>query len=375
MTTLTRRDALLAVTAGVAGLPAVGMAAAPASRAGKGTFRAYQIGEQKGIESLTLVQRPDPAPGPGQVLVSVKAAALNNRDLSILAGKFLGPKPPERVPVADGAGEVVAVGDGVTRVKVGDRVVAVPFTTWMDGLYDPSMFGADIGHGLDGWLAEKIVLPANALVKLADEMSYEDAAALTAVGITSWSLLHNFGNVQPGDLVLTLGTGGVSMMVLQLAKMAGARVAITSSSDAKLETARKLGADITVNYRTHPDWEKQVVAQSGGRGADIVIETVGMATLNQSISACAPNARIGYIGSLGGNVTAAPNFGQVIARNITIKGSTSGSRRMLEQLHRAVIQHGTRPIIDKTFTFDKARDAFAYLAKGEHMGKIVIRVS
>lgn len=365
---------MLAVTAGMAGLPAFATAATR-SRANQGTYRAYQIGAQKGIESLTLVQRPTPTPGPGQVLIQVRTAALNNRDLSILSGQFLGPKPPERVPVADGAGEVIAVGEGVTRVKVGDRVAAVPFTTWTDGAYDPSMFGADIGHGLDGWLAERILLPANALVTLPEQLSYEDAAALTAVGITSWSLLHNFGNVQPGDLVLTLGTGGVSMMVLQLAKMAGARVAITSSSDAKLEVARRLGADITINYRTHPDWEKQVLALSGGRGADIVIETVGMATLNQSIGACAPNARIGYIGSLGGPGTTVPNFGQVIARNITIKGSTSGSRRMLEQLHRAVVQHGTRPVIDRTFSFDEAPAAFAYLAKAEHMGKILIRVS
>lgn len=373
MTTLTRRDALLAVSAGMAALPVAGLAASPSTRASKGTYRAYQIGEQKGVESLTLTRRPDPIAGPGQVVVRTHAAALNNRDMSILAGKFLGPKPPERVPVADGAGEVIAIGEGVTRVKVGDRVTAAPFTTWVDGAYDPSMFGADIGHGLDGWLAEKIVLPAGALVKLPERISYEDAAAMTAVGITTWSILHAFGNVQPGDVVLTLGTGGVSMMALLLTKMAGARLAITSSSDQKLAIAKQMGADITVNYRTHPDWEKQILAQTGGRGADIIVETVGMATLNQSIAAAAPNARIGYIGSLGGTAGATLNPGLVIAKNLIIKGSTSGSRRMLEQLHRAVDQHGTRPMIDKVFSFDDAASAFTYLSKGEHMGKVVIR--
>lgn len=374
MSKVTRRDAIKAVSAGVAGLPMVSMAASTRlPRASRGEIRAYQIGDQKGLDSLTLTRRPEPIPGPGQVVVKVRAAALNHRDLSILYGRYLGAKPPERIPLADGAGDVVAVGDGVTRVKVGDRVTAVPFTSWADGDFDPSVFAADLGSGHDGWLTEKALLPEAALVKLPDRLGYEDAAALSAVGVTAWSILHGFAAVKPGEVVLTLGTGGLSIMTLQLAKLAGARVAITSSSDEKLAKARELGADITVNYRTHPNWGEKILEATGGRGADVVVETVGASTLDQTFKACAPNARIGFVGSLGGGATTPPNFGPVIAKNLVIKGLTSGTRRTLEQLHRAVEVSGLRPLIDKVFSFEDARAAYAYLEKGQHMGKIVIR--
>lgn len=358
----------------MASLPMVGMAAATQlPRGARGEIRAYEIGDQKGLGSLTLVRRPDPAPGPGQVVVKVRAAALNHRDLQILHGRYLGAKPPQRIPLADGAGDVIAVGEGVSRVKVGDRVTAVPFTSWVDGEFDPSVFASDLGNGHDGWLTQKALLPAAALVKLSDRIGYEDAAALTAVGVTAWSIIHGLGAVKPGDVVLTLGTGGLSMMAVQLAKMAGARAAITSSSDEKLAAARALGADITVNYRTHPDWGKKVLEQTGGRGADIVVETVGATTLGQTLVACAPNARIGFVGSLGGPATEAPNLGPVIGKNILIKGLTSGTRRTLERLHRAVESSGLRPLIDKVFSFEDAPAAYAHLEKGDHMGKVVIR--
>ncbi len=375
MNNVTRRDALRAVSAGLATLPMVSMAAATElPRGALGAIRAYQVGEQKGLGSLMLTRRPDPTPGPGQVIVKVRAAALNHRDLAILHGRYLGPKPPERIPLADGAGDVIAVGEGVSRVKVGDRVTAVPFTSWVDGEFDPSAFASDLGSGHDGWLTEKALLPASALVKLSDRISYDDAAALTAVGVTAWSIIHVLGAVKPGDVVLTLGTGGLSMMAVQLAKMAGARAAITSSSDEKLAAAKALGADITVNYRTHPEWGRKILEATGGRGADIVVETVGASTLSQSLAACAPNARIGFVGSLGGAATAAPNFGPLIAKNILIKGLTSGTRRTLERLHRAVESSGLRPVIDKVFNFEDAPAAYAHLEKGAHMGKVVIRM-
>jgi NADPH:quinone reductase-like Zn-dependent oxidoreductase len=307
------------------------------------------------------------------VRIAVKASSLNHRYLMVMSGRYGGPKPPTRVPVADGAGEVVALGAGVTRVKVGDRVTAPHFSGWIDGDYDPSVFAGDVGNSLDGWLAEQIVLPATALVKLPSKMSYEDAAALGAAGITAWAVLEPLGRVKAGDVVLTLGTGGVAILALQIAKMSGATVAITSSSDAKLAACRELGADITVNYRTTPAWHEAVLAATGGRGADIVVETVGLGTLSQSLACCAPNARVGWLGGLEGPPAGGLSLGPMIAKNVVLKGITSGSRRMLEDLLRAVDANGVKPKIDRTFSFEQGRAALDYLATGGHIGKIVIR--
>ena len=336
-------------------------------------MRKYQVGDQKGLDSLQRVEGPVPEPGPGEVRVAVRASSLNHRDLSVLKGRYGGPKPPTRVPVADGAGDVVAIGAGVTRVKVGDRVTAPHFTPWIDGDYEPAVFAGDVGNQLDGWLQEQIVLPASALVKLPAKMSYEEAAALGAAAITAWAVLVPFGRVKSGDVVLTLGTGGVAILALQLAKMNGATVAITSSSDDKLAACRELGADITVNYRTTPAWHEAVLAATGGRGADIVVETVGLGTLSQSLACSAPNARLGWLGGLEGPPPGGPNLGPLIAKNCILKGITSGSRRMLEDLLRAVDANGVKPKIDKVFPFEQAREALDYLASGGHVGKVVIR--
>ncbi len=337
------------------------------------TMRSYQVGDQKGLDSLKFGERPVPAPGAGEVLVAVRASALNHRDLMVMSGRYGGPKPPARVPVADGAGEVVALGAGVTRVKVGDRVTAPHFTPWIDGDYDPAVFAGDVGNSIDGWLQENVVLPAAALVKLPAQMSYEDAAALGAAGITAWAVIEPLGRVKSGDVVLTLGTGGVAILALQIAKMSGATVAITSSSDEKLAVCRELGADIMINYRTTPAWQDAVLAATGGRGADIVVETVGLSSLSQSLACCAPNARVGLLGGLGGPPPGGPNLGPLIGKNVVLKGITSGSRRMLEDLLRAVAANGMKPKIDKVFPFEQARAALDYLATGGHIGKIVIR--
>jgi NADPH:quinone reductase-like Zn-dependent oxidoreductase len=337
------------------------------------TMRSYQVGDQKGLDSLQFGERPVPEPGPGEVRVAVKASALNHRDLMVMAGRYGGPKPPTRVPVADGAGEVVALGAGVTRVKVGDRVTAPHFTPWIDGDYDPGVFAGDVGNSIDGWLQEQIVLPAAALVKLPANVSYEDAAALGAAGITAWAVIEPLGRVKSGDVVLTLGTGGVAILALQIAKMSGATVAITSSSDAKLAVCRELGADITINYKTTPAWQDAVLAATGGRGADIVVETVGLSSLSQSLACCAPNARVGLLGGLGGPPPGGVSLGPLIGKNVVLKGITSGSRRMLEDLLRAFDANGVKPKIDKVFPFEQARAALDYLATGGHLGKIVIR--
>jgi len=209
-------------------------------------------------------------------------------------------------------------------------------------------------------------------VVLPDAMSFEAAAAWGAAGITAWTVLQTLGQIKPGDTVLTLGTGGVSMLALQIANMAGARVAITSSSDEKLAVARELGADITVNYRTNPDWAGAVRAATGGRGVDIVVETVGLATLSQSLSCCAPNARVGLLGALGGRPEQGADLGGLILGNVVLKGITSGNRRMLEELLRAANANDVQPKIDRRFSFADTVAAYEYLAGAGHIGKVVI---
>jgi NADPH:quinone reductase-like Zn-dependent oxidoreductase len=337
-------------------------------------MKAYQIGDQQGLASLTLVDRPSPAVGPGQALLRVSAVCLNHRDLKILSGEYGPRKPEDRIPCADGVGVLIAVGDGVTSVKVGDRASCTHFVTWIDGAFAPSIFGVDLGVSMDGWLAEEIVLPAAALVKIPDALSDEQVAALPAAGVTAWNTVVELGRVKAGDLVLALGTGGVSIVALQIAKLNGAQVAITSSSDEKLEKARALGADFTINYKTRPDWAAALLEQTGQRGADIIVETGGGATLTQSIAAAAPNARIGLIGSLSGSFSGDINIGAAIGKNLVMKGMVVGSRRMFEDLLRAAAIFGMKPPIDRIFAFDDAPAAYDYLKGGEHIGKVMIKL-
>ncbi len=340
-------------------------------------MKCFEIGDQSGLASLRAGERDDLRPGPGEAVVRVHATCLNHRDLLVVQGSY-GPKRPEqRIPVSDGVGEVLAVGDGVTQVKVGARVTTGHFCTWLDGAFAPAVFGQDLGISRDGWLAEQMLVPANALLAVPDAVSDVQAAALPAAGLTAWNALVEVGRIKAGDLVLALGTGGVSIMALQIAKMHGARVAITSSSDDKLATARALGADYTINYATEPDWEKALLAQTGGAGADIVVETGGLATLSRSIVAAAPNARIVLIGALAssGPPAAIPNFSTIIGKNLALRGITAGNRRMLADLITAVAANGLQPVIDRTFAFDDAPDAYAYLKQGAHVGKVMIRMS
>ena len=338
-------------------------------------MKAYEIGAQDGLGSLRAVERANPVAGPGQAVLAVRKLCLNHRDMLVLKGTY-GPRKPEtRIPCSDGVGEVVAVGEGVTAVKPGDRVVCPHFVSWIGGDFAMSAFGSDLGITLDGWLAEQIVVPAAALIVLPDTVSDEQAATLPAAGLTAWQAVVEVGKVKAGDLVLALGTGGVSILALQIAKMSGAQVAITSSSDAKLAEARKLGADFTVNYKTDPDWPAALAKATGGRGADIIVETGGLATLSQSINAAAANARIVLIGALAGAAeNPLPNFGTIIGKNLVIKGITEGSREMLARFVTAVAANGLTPVIDKRFPFADAAAAYAHLAAGDHMGKVMIEV-
>ena len=338
-------------------------------------MKAYEIGPQSGLASLTPVTRPDPVAGPGEAVIKVLEICLNHRDLLVLEGRYGALRPEARVPVSEGVGVVLAVGPGVTSVKPGDRVVAPHFVTWLDGTFSPAAFGSDYGITHDGWLAEQLVMPASALIVLPEGVSTRQAAPLASSALTAWHALVEVGNIKAGDLVLALGTGGVSIFALQIAKMCGARVAITSSSDAKLVQARALGADITMNYATTSDWAAAITAANGGKGADIIVETGGLATLPQSINAAAPNARIIVIGALGGPAgSGLPNYGAIIGKNLTLRGIAEGSRAMLARLVTAIAANGLEPVIDKVFSFDEAAAAYAYLKSGAHLGKVLIKV-
>lgn len=382
---ISRRDALSAASAvGVVGA-AEGAAGATTKRdPGKARrMRVYEIGDNKGGLTIRMVERPMPRPGQGQALMRVRATGLNARDIDIIRGGMFGkPQPPTRVPLSDNAGEVAAVGPGVTRVKAGDRVTMTHYWRWIDGAWDASMAQEDYANTLDGFLAEYVVVPADALVKIPDAMTFEEASTLQSAGLTSWNAVVAAGRVKSGDTVLTIGTGGVSVFGLQWAKMSGARAIITSSSDAKLDRMRVLGADIAINYRTNPNWAQEVLERTGGQGADIVLNNVGIAEMENCLAACASGGRVMYIGA---NPVArqAPTPAEppvlkrlpnLIMKDLTIKGIIVGSRRMFEDMIAAMHQHRVKPLIDRVYPFAQVREAIAYFESGEKLGKVVIQV-
>ena len=338
-------------------------------------MNAYELGPQNGLTSLTATTRPEPVAGPGEAVLKVRMTALNNRDVQVLEGRYGAKKPEDRIPGSEGVGEVVAFGEGVTGIALGDRAVFAHFANWSDGAFSMAYFGTDYGMTHDGWLAEYIKVPAAALVKVPVALSDEQVAGLASSALTAWHAVVEVGQVKAGDTVLALGTGGVAIWALQIAKAAGARVIITSSSDDKLAMASKLGADGTINYRTHPDWEAEVMAATGGAGADIIVETGGQAGLHRSIGAAACNGRIVLVAVGPMPDAPLPNFGGIIGKNLTIKGIAEGSRAMLARLLRAIALHDIQPVIDRTFDFADTPAAYAHLASGSHVGKVMVRVS
>lgn len=358
-------------------------------------MRAYEVGEgTPGGHGLRLVARRLAAPGSGEVRLRVRATGLNARDLSLLRGvRIYGTKgDPTRIPLDDNACEVLELGPGVTRSQVGDRVVCTHFPLWVDGVWDDAtMSTLDFGVNADGFLAEQVIVPAQGLVRVPDSMSFEQAATFPNAGLTAWHAVVEGAQVKPGETLVTLGTGGVSVFALQWAKMLGARVAVTSSSDEKLARVRALGADITVNYRTRPDWHEAILEATGGRGADVVLNTVGIAELEHSLLACASNARVMQIGAnpvkrgataqgAAGVPAEAPvglsDFPRaMLMRGLRIQGVIVGSRRMLEDALHAAALNRIAPVVDRVYPFEQALEAVRYMETGEKIGKIVIRVA
>ena len=336
-------------------------------------MRAYEIPAADGLESWRAVERPDPEPGRGQVLVRMHAASLNYRDLLIARGQYpfavdLG----QLIPLSDGAGEVVAVGPGVRRFKGGERVAAIFSQSWLGGAQVADVWETSLGGAIDGVLAEFQVFDEEGLVTLPGHLDFEGGACLPCAAVTAWNALYGLKALKAGETVLTLGTGGVSIFAIQFAHAAGARVIATSSSDEKLERAVALGADETINYRTHPDWETEVARLTDGQGVDHVVEVGGTGTLPRSIASTRPGGHIGLVGLLAQGEPIDPLA--ILGASCSVRGVMVGSREMFEAMNRAVALHGLKPVIDRCFDFDEATKALAYLAEGAHVGKVTVRI-
>jgi NADPH:quinone reductase-like Zn-dependent oxidoreductase len=335
--------------------------------------RAVEIRGAFGLDNLALVERPDPRPGPGQALVRLRAASLNYRDLLTVEGKYNPKQKLPLIPCSDGAGEVVEVGSGVTRVAPGDRVCANFAPRWISGPPTREKLRATLGGPLDGTLAELVVFDQEALVKIPDHLSDEEAATLPCAAVTAWSALVTEGGVTAGETVLVQGTGGVSLFALQIAKLLGARVIATSSRDEKLERVREMGAAETINYREVPEWGMRAKELTGGTGVDHVVEVGGAGTLQQSLRAVRFGGTISLIGNLAGTKTELL-LTQIFMQRIRVNGILVGHREGFEAMNRAMALHGVRPVIDRVFPFEEFRAAFDHMAAGEHFGKIVVRI-
>lgn len=334
-------------------------------------MKAYQVTEPTGIDNIKFSDDfPEPPVGPNDVLVKMQAYSLNYRDLSIpMGGYFRNDKIPV-IPLSDGAGEVVEVGSEVKRFKKGDRVIGCFFQDWESGdITEEQMFSA-LGGGIDGVLAEYAALKERGLVHAPPDFSYEEAATLPCAAVTAWQAL-TLANLRAGDTILTLGTGGVSVFALQLAKAHGARVIITSSSDEKLERAAKLGADETINYRATPEWDKRVRELTSGRGVDNVIEVGGLGTLEKSLLSARVSGTVSLIGVLTG-FKHQPSPLMALFNRITIRGIYVGSRQMFEDMNRAIEANRIKPVVDRVFPFEEVLDAYHWLREAKHFGKVVI---
>lgn len=353
-------------------------------------MRAYVVDPSFGLDHLQIVERPDPGPpGPGELLLRMRAASLNYRDLLMVRGLYNPKQPLPLVPCSDGVGEIVAVGEGVgsgegadraNGLRVGQRVAPIFAQGWLAGHQRNEYVKTTLGGPLDGTLREMMTVPAASVVPVPEHLTDEEAACLPCAGVTAWHALtgdaggDGTSGLRPGDTVLTLGTGGVSIFALQLARLFGARVIVTSSSDEKLDRARELGAWQTVNYRDVPEWGRRIKELTGGRGVDRVIEVGGAGTLPRSLQAVRPAGEIALIGVLSGTVRDLDVI-PILMRGVRIQGVLVGSRSHFESMNRALETHGVRPVVDCVFPFGEARGAFEHMAAGRHLGKICIRIA
>ncbi|MGR8946860.1 MAG: zinc-dependent alcohol dehydrogenase family protein [Gammaproteobacteria bacterium] len=334
-------------------------------------MKAYQIVNNKGIDSLALNEIPDPKTGSAEVLVKVNASSINYRDLLTVEDPVARGLTFPRIPNSDGAGEVVAVGSDVTEFKVGDRVCSTFFQSWINGSMQASDHEHALGGSLEGMLAEYRAMPEQGLVHTPAHLTDVEAATLTCAAVTAWHSLVEVGRVTAGETVLLLGTGGVSIFALQFCQLLGARVIITSSDDAKLARARELGAWQTINYRQFPDWEEKVLEMTDGLGVDHTVEVGGAGTLEKSVLSTRNSGSIGLIGVLH---TGKFDPMMILAKSIRLQGIYVGSREMFKNMNRAISANQLRPIVDKVYPFEQARQAYHDMRSAGHFGKLVIEI-
>ncbi|MGB0630711.1 MAG: zinc-dependent alcohol dehydrogenase family protein [Alphaproteobacteria bacterium] len=334
-------------------------------------MKAWRIENYDGIDALNLTDVDIGDPGPGEVRFRVKASSINRRDFNTVRAPSARNTPLPRIPNSDAAGEVVAVGEGVREFKPGDRVASCFFKRWEGGRMRAPIMASALGGAEEGMLSEEAILPETALVSVPEHLTWEEAGTLTCAGVTAWNALVEQGGLKAGDTVLVMGTGGVSIFALQFSKMMGARVIVTSKSDEKLERARSMGADETINYVDTPDWDTAVLDLTAGEGVDQVVEVGGAGTLQKSIGAVGFGGHIGLIGVLTqGEINPLP----VLGKSVRLTGIYVGSREMFRNMNAAISANGMKPVIDRTYPFGDAREAFNAMGEDGHFGKIVITV-
>jgi len=335
-------------------------------------MKVLQIDGEFGLENLALAERPMPEPGPGEVLLRMRAASLNYRDWLMIRGLYNPKQPLPLIPCSDGVGEVTAIGEGVSRFEVGDRAIAQFCQGWISGDPPRDSLRNTLGGPLDGTLAEFMVLPEEGVVTAPGHLSDVEAAALTCAGLSAWSAISTLAEIGEGDTVLVLGTGGVSIFALQFAQLLGARVIVTSSSDAKLERARQLGATATINYRETPEWAKVVKEHTDGQGVALVVEVGGAETLPESIKSLRQGGQISLMGNLTGGVSKL-NLVPVFMRGLRIQGILVGHREGFEAMCEVISRSQMRPVVDAVYPWADTRQAFEQLDSGRHFGKICLR--
>lgn len=315
-----------------------------------------------------------PTPGPRDVLIKVYAASLNYRDMVLLRGEYPASTKENGIPVSDGAGEVIAVGKDVARIAKGDRVAVGCSANWIAGPYTPEYLSSSVGFTIDGLLAECVVFNEDALVRIPDYMSYVEAASLPCAAVTAWAALNKVEPLQPGQTVLVQGTGGVSLFALQLARIFGARVLAITSSDGKAAKLQELGADAVVNYSTTPDWDREILALTGGKGVDKVLDIAGEKTVVKSAASTKITGTVVLIGFASGFGGGLPPI-DILVRSLTVTGSTVGSRIEFEAMLQAMERHQVRPVIDQVYPFAEFRKAYERLEGGQQVGKVVIEIA